>query len=74
MFKELPFAERYFAAKELGFRAVESAFPNVPDKELDNLVGAKDNSGLEQVLINIYCGDQTTGITSHPHPLPLTHI
>lgn len=61
MFKELPFQERYFAAKELGFRGVESAFPNIPEKDFDNLVRAKENSGVEQVLINIYCGDQTKG-------------
>lgn len=65
MFKEIAFQERYFAAKELGFRGVESAYPTVLENELENVIRAKQHSGLDHVLLNIYNGDPTQGITNN---------
>lgn len=46
--------ERYALAKSSGFRAVECAFPYDFPKE--EIAAAKENLGLEQILINTYPG------------------
>ena len=47
--------ERYKAAKSAGFSAVECAFPY--NEDLDSLVQALAETGLEQVLLNTVPGD-----------------
>lgn len=54
MFTEVPFLERYNLAKQAGFKAVESGFPF--GVALDDVVKAKEEACLEQVLLNIYTG------------------
>ncbi|GLH10955.1 Putative hydroxypyruvate isomerase [Gryllus bimaculatus] len=51
--------ERYGLAKQAGFRAVECAFPY--DFSTEDVVAAKKNAGVEQVLINVFVGDVTKG-------------
>ncbi|CAK1545583.1 unnamed protein product [Leptosia nina] len=51
--------ERYALAKEAGFKAVESGFPF--GHTLEEVKQAKENAGIEQVLINIKTGDVTKG-------------
>ncbi|GLH10953.1 Putative hydroxypyruvate isomerase [Gryllus bimaculatus] len=46
-------------AKQAGFRAVECAFPY--DFSTEDVVAAKKNAGVEQVLINVFVGDVTKG-------------
>lgn len=46
--------ERFDAAKSAGFAAVEMQFPY--DIPLKDLVAKKENTGMEQVLINAYGG------------------
>ena len=41
--------ERYSAAKAAGFRAVECAFPY--EHSVDDVVKAKEEAGVEQILI-----------------------
>lgn len=52
-------AERYEAAKQCGFKAVECQFPYSSDPEI--LAAARKASGLTHVLINSYPGDMTKG-------------
>ncbi|ERL85217.1 putative hydroxypyruvate isomerase [Dendroctonus ponderosae] len=59
LFKEKPFLERYAAAADAGFRAVETGFPFGFSKE--DVVKAKISAGIEQVLINSLTGDVTKG-------------
>lgn len=54
MFTEVPFLERYNLAKLAGFKAVESGFPF--GIALDDVVKAKEEACLEQVMLNIYTG------------------
>lgn len=63
LFKEKPFLERYAAAQQAGFKAVESGFPYGFTK--DEVVNAKNSSGVQQVLINILTGDVTNGELGH---------
>jgi hydroxypyruvate isomerase len=59
LFTELPFRERFRAAKEAGFRFVEVQFPyDVPAEELAALL--KEN-GLNPVLFNLPAGDWAGG-------------
>lgn len=51
--------ERYKLAKNAGFRAVESAFPC--GFSIEDVVQAKEQAGVDQVLINVYPGDATQG-------------
>lgn len=51
--------DRYRLAKEAGFKGVESAFPT--DINLDELVEVQQETGLEQVLLNIDTGSVTNG-------------
>lgn len=46
--------ERYALAKEAGFKAVESGFPF--GHTLEQVQQAKENAGIEQVLINLKTG------------------
>ncbi|XP_063235838.1 putative hydroxypyruvate isomerase [Bacillus rossius redtenbacheri] len=47
--------ERYMVAKEVGFKAVECAFPY--DFSADAVKTAKETAGVEQILINVFVGD-----------------
>ena len=59
LFTELPFMERFAAARAAGFEAVEYLFPyTYPQEEL--AAALKDN-GLRQVLHNLPAGDWAAG-------------
>lgn len=59
MFQEVPLLERFQAAKNSGFNAVEIQFPyKVP---LPELIEAKTAADVEVVLINVPAGDLMTG-------------
>ncbi|PSN55402.1 putative hydroxypyruvate isomerase [Blattella germanica] len=51
--------ERYALAKRAGFSAVECAFPY--DYQVEEVVKAKQEAGVEQILINTFVGDVTKG-------------
>lgn len=51
--------ERYNLAKKAGFRAVECAFPY--EYSLEDVKKAKENAGVDQILINVFVGDVTKG-------------
>lgn len=60
MFTECPnLLERYNLAKKNGFQAVEVGFPYIHSAE--ELVKAKEDAGLKQVLINVFVGDPSKG-------------
>jgi hydroxypyruvate isomerase len=60
MFQELSSLEdRYAAAKDAGFKYVELTFPY--SESVEKLKAARENSGLEQVLINAFPGDLKSG-------------
>jgi hydroxypyruvate isomerase len=67
LFTELPFMERFKAARTAGFEAVEYLFPYDYSKE--NLRAALTSNGLKQVLHNLPAGDWAAGergIACHP--------
>ena len=67
LFTELPFMERFAAAKAAGFVAVEYQFPYAFDKS--ELAQALRTHGLKQVLHNLPAGDWDAGergIACHP--------
>lgn len=67
LFNELPFLERFEAARAAGFRGVEYLFPYAFDKEA--LAERLDRCGLTQVLHNLPAGDWDKGergIACHP--------
>jgi hydroxypyruvate isomerase len=67
LFNEMPFMERFAAAKAAGFEAVEYLFPYAFDK--DELAQALKANGLRQVLHNLPPGDWDAGergIACHP--------
>jgi hydroxypyruvate isomerase len=67
LFNEVPFMERFAAAKEAGFEAVEYLFPYAFDK--NELAQALKANGLKQVLHNLPAGDWDAGergIACHP--------
>ena len=67
LFNELPFLERFAAAKAAGFNAVEYLFPYAYDKEV--LAGLLKTHGLQQVLHNLPAGNWDggeRGIACHP--------
>jgi hydroxypyruvate isomerase len=67
LFTELPFLERFEAAKRAGFSAVEYLFPYEHDK--DHLAALLRKHGLRQVLHNLPAGDWAggeRGIACHP--------
>ncbi|XP_076262060.1 hydroxypyruvate isomerase-like protein Gip isoform X2 [Rhynchophorus ferrugineus] len=59
LFKEKPLLQRYAAAKQAGFKAVETGFPYGFSKQ--EVVEAKNSAGIEQILINTLTGDVTKG-------------
>lgn len=67
LFTELPFLDRFAAAREAGFHAVEYLFPyEYPAEQLAKLLRAY---GLKQVLHNLPAGDWAggeRGIACHP--------
>jgi hydroxypyruvate isomerase len=67
LFAELPFLERFEAAKKAGFDAVEYLFPYDYDKT--QLAALLRRHGLKQVLHNLPAGDWAAGergIACHP--------
>jgi hydroxypyruvate isomerase len=67
LFTELPFMERFGAARDAGFRRVEYLFPYAYPKEA--LAAALEENGLTQVLHNLPAGDWDAGergIACHP--------
>jgi hydroxypyruvate isomerase len=68
LFTELPFLERFAAARAAGFRAVEYLFPYEFPKE--ELAARLRGEGLKQVLHNLPAGDWAggeRGIACHPN-------
>lgn len=59
MFQEVPFMERFAAAAEAGFKAVEFMFPY--DYPLADLQNVLSSNGLDFVLINLPAGDFASG-------------
>ena len=59
LFNEVPFPERFQAAADAGFKAVEYLFPYVRAKQ--DLKAWLDAAGLQQVLINMPAGDWRNG-------------
>jgi len=59
LFKELEFPERFEAAAQAGFKAVEIQFPYAWDK--GRLAQIAQHAGVEVVLINIPAGDSEKG-------------
>ena len=59
LFKELEFPERFEAAAQAGFKAVEIQFPYAWDK--DRLAQIAQHAGVEVVLINIPGGNPEKG-------------
>lgn len=55
--------ERYQLAKDVGFRAVECAFPYV--HSVDEVVAAQKKAGVEQILINVFVGKHVA--VTYPH-------
>lgn len=67
LFTELPFMDRFKAARAAGFEAVEYLFPY--DYSQENLSAALKTNGLQQVLHNLPAGDWAAGergIACHP--------
>ncbi|XP_065834110.1 putative hydroxypyruvate isomerase [Oscarella lobularis] len=59
LFREVAFLERFSKARDSGFRGVECAFPY--DVDLDELVRAKEEANVEQILLNAPPGDWSAG-------------
>ncbi len=67
MFNEVEFRDRFAAAAEAGFKAVEYLFPYAYDK--NDLAGRLRGHGLVQALHNLPAGDWDAGdrgIACHP--------
>ena len=67
LFPELPFLERFAAARVVGFRGVEFMFPYA--FPVADIACALRDNGLQQVLFNLPAGDWDAGergIASHP--------
>ena len=67
LFNEVPFMERFAAARAAGFTAVEYLFPYAYDKQ--ELAQALRTNGLQQVLHNLPAGNWDAGergIACHP--------
>lgn len=68
LFNEVPFLERFAAARAAGFRAVEYLFPY--DHPREQLAELLQQHGLRQVLHNLPAGDWAAGergIACHPN-------
>lgn len=59
LFAEHAFLDRFAAARDAGFAAVEFQFPY--DTPVDLLLAARDKAGVEVVLFNVAAGDIMTG-------------
>ncbi|GAB3185482.1 hydroxypyruvate isomerase family protein [Nesterenkonia halophila] len=59
MFTEMPFLERFQAAADAGFAAVEYLFPY--DHPAEEVAAARRDAGVEQVLFNAPAGDWAAG-------------
>jgi hydroxypyruvate isomerase len=59
MFQEIPFLERFAAARKVGFTAVEFLFPYAFDKA--EIRGRRDEAGLAQILFNTPPGNWDAG-------------
>ncbi len=59
MFTEVPFEERFAAAAQAGFKAVECMFPYVLPP--DGVAALLQHNGLRLVLFNLYAGDWEQG-------------
>jgi len=59
LFTERPMLDRFAAARDAGFRAVEIQFPY--DHSPDELLAAKQKAKLEVAVINIPVGDMLSG-------------
>ncbi|MTI09440.1 2-oxo-tetronate isomerase [Curvivirga aplysinae] len=59
MFNEYAFLDRFAAARNAGFQAVEFLFPY--DYPKDEVADALQHSGLELSLFNVYAGDWQAG-------------
>ena len=66
LFTELPLLERFSAAREYGFLAVEIQFPyETPAEHIKTQI---DLTGLELVLINVPAGDLICLLYTSPSP------
>ena len=65
LFTELPYLERFAAARSCGFRAVESwwpfADPVASRAEVDDLCEVVTTAGVALSALNLYAGDMTSG-------------
>lgn len=59
MFTELPFLQRFKAASDAGFKAVEYLFPY--DHSKAEIAEQLQENDLEQVLFNVYAGEWDSG-------------
>src|SRR3954454_4103391 len=59
LFTEVPFLERFAAARSAGFDAVELWWPR--GENLDDVVAAVADAGVEVVLLNFDAGDMAAG-------------
>ncbi|CEP67073.1 Hydroxypyruvate isomerase [Moorella glycerini] len=59
LFTEAPFLERFKAAREAGFKAVEFLFPY--EYSIDVIKGAVEENNLQVVLFNLPAGDWSAG-------------
>lgn len=59
LFTEFPFLDRFQAAKDCGFAAIETLFPY--DHALEGLIRAKERAGIGVALINMPAGDRAAG-------------
>ena len=62
LFREVPWLERFAAARSAGFDTVEFAWPTAPP---DKVVAAVRGSGLAVALINMPAGDLDAGERGH---------
>ena len=65
LFNDLPFLERFAAARRAGFTAVEYLLPyDYPAAQIKEQLSA---NGLKQVLFNLPCGDWGAESEAWPH-------
>ncbi len=59
LFRERPLLDRFAAARDAGFPAVEIQFPY--DTPVDDLIAAKERAGVSIAVFNIPVGDMLSG-------------
>jgi hydroxypyruvate isomerase len=64
LFRDRPWMDRFDAAREAGFEAVEFAWPPAPSAEV---VAAVRSAGLRVALLNMAAGDLEAGDRGHPN-------